>query len=192
MQVSDSHKFMFFHIRKTAGTSIAVAIGKVSKDPFKDRHLRPSRAKQWMPRKFPRYFKFSFIRNPWDRIVSCYEYDAQNTREFMNGGHHYRMSFPDYLHLRLCKTGGWWTECQRDFLAVQGHLLVDFVGRFENLQQDYNKICDRVGLKAQKLPERRMTKRKPYREYFNNETKKLVGDIFAVDLETFGYKFEEG
>ena len=80
---------------------------------------------------------------------------------------------------------------QRDFIYSQDNeLLVDFVGRFENLEADFAKICDHIGISTT-LPKLNVAKnRKPYQEYYNKKTKELVKQTFKEDIELLGYEFE--
>ena len=190
MLVSHSHKFMFFHpSRKTGGTSVAVALGHVSKDPYSDMHLRPSHVRTWMPDEFATYFKFAFVRNPWDRMVSCWSYDLMVTKKFQRGAVYYQMSFADYLQLRVVKQKGFWSSPQFNFLHDGEIELVNFTGRFESIQDDFDIACGMVGVGKIMLPERRNTKHKHYSEYYDKATKELVADVFAKDVEAYEYSF---
>ena len=185
------YRCVFVHVPKTAGISIehvfldlmgltcetrAPLLLRHNDDPAKGPpRLAHLKATEYVscgylsPEQFEGYFKFSFVRNPWDRIISEYKYR----------GYPIRLDFKTYLFKHLPKPGFTDTYChilpQYDFLFDErGTLLVDFVGRYESLQADFDTVCARLGISPRPLPHvnRSEDVRRPVRTL--NDVKKLL------------------
>ena len=95
-------------------------------------------------------------------------------------------SFDQYIEWRINSD----LELQKDFIYDEsGRLLVDFVGRFENLQQDFDEICKRIPIPPTSLPLINTSQHRPYKDYYNNRTRDLVYNAFKTDIELFNYDF---
>ena len=114
---------------------------------------------------------------------------------------HYQIDFSEDINsfYSFCYCYDKFFECNSDPIATN-HLLpqdefiprnIDFIGRFENLQQDFNTICDKIKIPHKQLPHKNATKHKHYTEYYDEETKSFVAEKYAKDIEYFGYKFGE-
>jgi hypothetical protein len=215
--ISHKHKFIFIHVPKTAGNSIQSYLQDYSEDKIwvteeqathnakSKSHLDRFGIKSSNPRAFdyckhttlneyynnwPKkygsiedFFKFGVIRNPWDRAISYHfwkGYKSFNKNIFMNNliernRNNYRpKSCVDYF-------------CVKKY---NDHKL-DYVIRFENIQQDFNIVCDKIGIPRQQLPHKNKSRHKHYTEYYDDETREIVAKKYAKDIEYFGYKFGE-
>lgn len=156
---------------------------------------------------FDNYFKFSFVRNPWSRLVSEYRY-----RNFLS-----HKSFKDFVMHKLPKSG--WDDKYRHVMPQSdmlydnnGHLLVDFVGKFETLQQDFDQVCIQLGFNDSRLPhinssdkKSRELRRKArnifhrnkesslrrYNEFYDEETRGYVAELYQADIKNFNYCFDD-
>lgn len=135
---------------------------------------------------FEKYYRFSIIRNPWDRLVSEYFYHKLNQH----------FSFEDFLrfHLPLPGKSDAYRHIipQKQFIYNNEKLLVDFVGRFENLALDLKTIMSKVGIAYTGLPHINASARgkHSYQRHYNNYTKDWVKEYYAEDIDCFGYEFE--
>lgn len=212
MLLSHNPPFIFIHIDKVAGSSIQLAL---QPHALKRTHNRIRRRLVWLGlfnrwsgvyrvMEFPEHvaartikrclpqdlyaaaFKFAFVRNPWDRLVSRYSYLLRTTdhprHEFVRGLN----NFEAYLlwEIRRGKMH------QHTYVTdARGNWLVDFVGYFERLEEDFAKVCKRLGLHAE-LPRTNISSHRDYRTYYDDRTRDLVAKHFQRDIELFGYTFE--
>jgi len=177
-------KFLYIEIPKTGTTTISTAL-KSDYDLATWRHRTFLQYRDEYPVKAKKYFKFSFVRNPWDRLVSQFHF---NRGKFGMENYSFRDHVQAFYDDRVVGRGGAhlaWLVDENNNMAV------DFVGRFENLQEDFNIICDKIGIPQQELPRKNATKHKHYTEYYDDETKELVAKKYAEDIEYFGYEFGE-
>lgn len=138
---------------------------------------------------FQSYFKFGFVRNPWDRVVSMYE-----RREGLQIGRN--MTFEEFVDwVQFASSTCIHPVPHRNqfdwFVDPHGNVLVDFIGRFENLEQDWARIAEKLGIDKPLPHENRNPRRsRHYTEYYTARTRDLVAERFRVDIEFFGYDFE--
>jgi hypothetical protein len=148
-----------------------------------------------------KYFIFSVIRNPWDRMVSYWKYRQNKSWAPIDGKlneFHKWLEFTTSLDLNDLrgKTANGNIQDFRMAMSSQydslknsnGDIQVELI-RFENLQEDFKYVCDKIGIPQQQLPHKNKTKHKHYTEYYDDETKQIVAEKYAKDIEYFGYKF---
>jgi len=138
---------------------------------------------------FRSFFKFTVVRNPFDRAVSQFFYMQRrpDLRAFigMDGD----ASFSEYLTLIRSRRHVQW-EPQCSFIYDDdGALLLDFVGRFETLEADLGRVFDRLGIAPSGLPHANATDRVPYREYHTPDSRTQVEEFYDDDLRRLGYVF---
>ena len=216
MLLSHRYRFLFVHIAKTGGTSVRSALQRYRwRDPYYlpqwiasrlsgmtghrlgiklPRHCKAITAQEMLPRQFyDSLFKFAFVRNPWDLQVSSYHHIRRERPQLLQANE----SFEDFLRRKLDPERPWQyhldtsIESQSHYIIdLQGRQIVDFIGRYETLQEDFDHICDRIGITPITLPHRRKASdRADYRGYYDDSTRRLVAEHFAPDIERLGYEF---
>lgn len=218
MLLSPRYQFLFVHIPKTGGTSIRAALRYYKwTDPYRiplfllsrlssftghrlacklPRHAKIIAAKEMLPADyFDSLLKFAFVRNPWDLQVSSYHHLRRERPQLLEGIHDFEAFLKTKLdpdrdpvyHFDVTM------ELQASYLMdLQGQIIVDCVGRYERLEQDFCSICERLGIQPPKLPhKRRAADRKDFRQYYNDRTAEWIQQHFQRDIELFGYSFDE-
>lgn len=207
MLISKKHRFLFIHIYKTGGTSITSALLPFCGNIWQQRgaallrrlnmlcltpqpyfkHAKASELAAKLGQEiFESYFSFAFVRNPWDWQVSLYAYILKDVGHFQHQRVKGFRDFDEFIRWRCREAKSY----QKDFIfSASGEQLVDFVGRFERLEDDFQTICARLGVSA-RLPKLNVSNTKPYQEYYNKETIELVRRKFQGDIDAFGYEFE--
>jgi len=262
--------YLFLHIPKTGGSSVeqCLPFGRCTiKDIFKDsknnndfndygygakrHHYTLEQYNRIGYTDLDKLYKFTFVRNPWDRVVSIFhDWKAQNCRKVnvfntANGSKfvireelkedmfsqfvskilmpalnpNIKKFSPKVKFSNESSNAGQFVwnnyaqpveNCPFYYTIANGHFtpqikythdssnnqIVDFIGRYETLQEDYdklNKICD-WNFKFMTLPHSNKSKRaqKDYRKYYDDGSglaKHLVSEIYREDIEIYGYTF---
>ena len=179
---------IFIHIPKTAGMSISKAL-KVQKYRNRRRLIEGAEYEgivtfghemlPWLQRRGLApldAFTFAFCRNPYDRAVGLWAFNNKR-----NG---FSLTFQEFC-TRLDTWG--WRIRSRQARWVEG-VALDFLGRFETLQADFERLCGLLGVERQKaLPHLNQTEHAPYRTYYDSTTAALVRAHYKRDFERFGY-----
>lgn len=143
--------------------------------------------------KWDNYFKFAFVRNPWDYVVSMYSYGRRKKQPTTNPllKQARIMTFDDYIKSLVASDA--FIQQQKDWITDEyGKIIVDYVGKFESLTEDYYQILDQVGLPQKPLPGMNIDTAKSgksYRSFYNYQTQKIIEQKYKDDINLFGYKF---
>jgi chondroitin 4-sulfotransferase 11 len=211
-------KFIFIHIQKTGGVSISNLLRRYSPTTTPGRGLRHISARRALKQveNPDDYFKFAFVRNPWDRLVSWYTMidEARKgvadgtaepmTRRLIKKNNLFKYVLrcgPTFDEFVInCTEKQWMGNGYYSFTFNQlryltdknGEVLVDFIGRFENFAQDISHVFDKLGLEASQLeiPHENRSAHSHYSEMYTPETREIVRKRFRRDIEFFGYEFE--
>lgn len=188
-------KCVFIHIPKTAGFSIREGIfnGDYTGPVFKT-----------IPKNWEQYFSFTFVRNPYDRMVSAWKMFSDGMLKsrwsFNNKPPLEGISFYDFLQIAI--DGSIDHDSRNSIESVLRHHTLPqvhpyhcyefakFIGKFENLEDDFQVIADKIGLNNYSFAHLNKTNRKSYKEYFTNETYDLVSKHYKEDILKFDYSFD--
>ena len=187
-------KCVFVHIPKNAGTSIKRTL-------FGQTRITHRLAMDYLPDEpgaYSEYFTFAFSRNPYDRVVSAYHYLIQGGKNDADKlfGEKYLKEYADFSDFVQRGLGQpdvmkYWHFMPQYLFVVDfdGQKIVDFIGRFENIAEDFQYISERIGT-CEKLPLLNESSRTDYRLFYTPELADKVWSVYQKDFELFGYSRE--
>lgn len=199
-ELPNKRKLVFIHINKTGGTSLRTALGLPEEDKWRGhfrKHYRYYELVKILP---PSVLNEStiatIVRNPWDRLVSLFHYRKwlDESRGLEAAALDVYSSFPHWFN-SLWQEGKFSLpnfKPQVSWLCDdQGQECVDFIGKFEHLEQDTHRLCQLLGISPPPiLPHLIKSTRNPdYRSYYTPELREKVEHIYEVDIERFDYHF---
>ena len=186
---------IFIHIPKAAGSSINMSL-------YGNSGLGHAKAKDYLfifgYLKFNAMFKFTFVRNPYSRVQSAYNF-------LINGGMHSGDKTFARKHINMYKDlndfiingldksidiqKGTHFIPQSDFIMINDKVVVNAIGKLENIEQDYKNICNVLGIENELLIENKMQKSDfDYMQTFNDESKRVIQKLYKKDFEIFDYE----
>lgn len=201
MLISRKKKFIFFAFNKTGTTSLEEALRPYNSRLWRRllnyqyansghkaivKHMRPWHLREHLSDDvWNTYYKFCFVRNPFDRFVSLYTYHRQKAR--LRQPLASELPFEDWLE---AGGSGSASRLQKEFVSNdQGDVILDYIGRFENLEHDCKRIFNTLHLPCV-LPHRNKTSHQHYSSYYTPRAREIVETNFKDDLDLFGYKYE--
>jgi len=233
MPLSKQYKTIFVHIPKTAGTSIELALGLHGDKTFigvnrywdqqgqkenlfggKYQHLTIREIKKILPSNvYSNFFRFTFTRNPWDRLVShlAWKDGKWAKQEPLSKDYFEQNLFHFYeryqWNKRLIQRMRRWYKAssiyqgnlalwEHQHLTPQycythnwlGKTELNYIGKFEKLEENWKIVCRH--LKSDLPLKRRMVStHEDYRTYYSKRTKRIVEEIYQKDIRMFSYEF---
>lgn len=206
MIVSNRHNFIFVHIFKTAGTSVKRALRRHAMPAWHEpanQLLKRIGIPQFGPQHYPDHmtasdlieqtslesfnskFSFAFVRNPWDWELSHYKYILRKPRHEFHDEVRRLGAFSEYVRWRCDRR----FQLQSSFLVHDGQRVVDFVGRFETIDADFQNVAQRLKIST-KLKRLNQTRRTIYQRHYDTSTADLIAVAYRTDIAEFGYEFE--
>lgn len=199
--IDSANNFIYIQIPKTATSSICDSLSngrkifpigwdKVHKLYRQHFTINEYIEYEYIPTNYrEKYYTFTFVRNPYDRLVSEFFWRKNLHKDFAE------ITFDDFVK---CS----WDEDTQRKCSIRQHIrsmsdyvydgdkcCVDYVGRYENLQDDFNIICDNIGVARSQLKCKNSNFHHDYRCYYNSELYHIVTTKYATDLKNFDYAF---
>ena len=203
--VSHRHRFIFFAVPRTGTHAVRGALEPLlGEDDWQQQaltaqnrlpvpalarlehgHISLRQAQAWLPEAMWRsYFKFAFVRNPYDRFVSVGAMlhkrnlgYAGNEADFLKRALH----MPQFRERVLVRP-------QVELLTdATGDVGMDFTGRYETLQASFDEACRRIGLPEGALQRTNAAAHRPFAACYDDELLQAVTDFYRTDFERFGY-----
>ena len=217
--ISKKHNCIFIHIPKTGGTSIENMIwapeekikenlyggGGGLNEPFIKKLLKPrankhqtgglqhllaKQVKKEVNNKFfAQALKFTMVRNPWDKVISQYKYMFTKNSLMKYIGMDKNTKLIQYLELISKKKHVQWEDQHKFFLDDNGETIVNHILKFENFNMEVSKILNKLDIEFDAILHLNKGIRKHYSEYYDNETKEFVADMYSQDIKLLGYSY---
>ena len=212
--ISHKYKFIYIKVAKTGSQTIIQTLRNHVHDlvletyrkhyiknfDFDPHHISSFDIQKKLPNEFDQYFKFAFARNPWDRLVSIWSMNKLR-RNFKCTFPLHIPDFPEFIKslysLDWMPKENIYRGCNKKYFNYTFGNVSDFakesnfIGKIENFEKDFKYVCDKIGIPRQELPRRNKTNHKHYTEYYDDETREIVAEKYAKDIENFGYEFGE-
>jgi hypothetical protein len=201
--IDHQKKLIFVHIPRTGGTSISSVLSNNEKSALNIHPLN----KNFLSNSLSNYFKFTSIRNPFDRLVSVYHYCirenfsivySKTNNGIIFGKKNEMLSFEEFVfEVQNYKNSTSFYNYHKKFFILyplsywlykNDKICVDYIIRFENINEGWEYISKKFNL-DRNLPKFNETKRDDYKSYYNSSTKKIVEEFYKDDLNNFNYTF---
>lgn len=193
MLISHKHKFIFIHIQKTAGTSISSALNPFCEESYPSlKHWSAAEIKEKFGSDiWNEYFKFTFIRNPYERLLSWYNMIDKNrwrpnSNLFQSHIKKNIHSFSEFImednHFIDINKFPQQRISQFKIISENRRVIIDFVGRYENLNEDFNYICKKLNIAQTILPH---INKFDHDHYMNYYTKEMISEVNSFAEEDF-------
>lgn len=207
LNIDHKNEFIFIHIPKNAGTSISKSIGLEQTSHITIREIKSILSKEV----FSSYFKFCFVRNPWDRFLSLYNYARLEESYYHSSVNPLKAKFGKHLDYDLLKdasfkecayflldnklkhdrTWNHWNEQISWITDEKGNKIIDFIGRVENINRDLKQVSEIINKKIKNIYELNysISNHSSYKSSYDQETANIIRTFYNNDIEAFDYSF---
>lgn len=209
MIISHAHKYIFFAVPKTATHSIREALREhMGSDAWEQQmlfgrdempvpalaairhgHISVQQLRPHIPEEMWRdYFKFAFVRNPFDRFVSTFFFLSRNQDL---GGQDVRSLMKSALRTPAFRSRILVAPQSAMLCDADGKIAMDYIARYEDIQASYDHVAERIGTPSKDLIQKNASEHESSSVYYDDaELRQMVTDFYAADFDLLGYDRE--
>jgi hypothetical protein len=199
MIIDDKKRFVYIAVPKTASKSMSIFLGQT----YHPAPLLYHKGIRDITKERPEirdFFTFGFTRNPFSRLVSIYndftKYRIYQYSELDKRDRPLLGEFKNFEDFAInLKDSPWHNDIffrpQYEFVTYEDGTPISFIGKFENLNKDFAKVCDRLNIRSRNLPHfnQGVCDTNKYRDYYSEKSKLAVEELYQKDIEMFNYSF---
>lgn len=214
--IHDKYKAIFIHVPHTGGSTITKMLGKELKYKKIYKHAKPENYKKQFPEQWKNYYKFSIVRNPWDMLVSGWSHYPirlyMQVKKLKNKNRIDKEDFNNFCILRReqINSDKFYTTIKKDFIdwvklwikvvdikTIKNSQftswfkngVLNYIIRFEDYTDGLNVVCNNIGFDLKEIPVVNSSIRRSYKDYYDEEIKQIIANIYKDDIEKFKYEF---
>lgn len=190
--VSEKYNYIFFEVAKSGSRTVVKYLRKYGEVTFEKDRISLERLKKKLKKTYEEYYKFSIVRNPFSRLVSCYvnkvvKYKDPNLKRWLSTckdkNFEFFVGFVSQHNINKCNRH----IRSSDSLVPQD---VNYVGKLENFDRDFKYIIEKIGIEYNKVITRNKSiYTQPWKKYYTPQIKEKVEIIYKEDIKRFGYEF---
>ncbi|GAF04945.1 sulfotransferase family 2 domain-containing protein [Saccharicrinis fermentans] len=190
----DFYKCIFIHVPKAAGVSINKTLfGNLAGGHYTVKDYQNI----YKPSTLKKYFKFTIVRNPYDRLFSAYTFlkkggfnkkDAEWVNNNLRDIHSYEQFVKEWLTTEHAYTKNHFTPQYEYLINNNGDIGVDFIGKLETIDEDFLTICNKIGVKRELVHANKTGPRE--KVVLDTEMKKMIQEVYAKDFELLNYSYD--
>lgn len=213
MIINTDKKFIHIAIPRTATTCVNIALGNLEHPEPDEHHCTIAEVVNKNP-EYKDFYKFTFVRNPFDKLVSTYYEFKKNRKKRYSGKITHENLLLSEFDVSSCDVENFQNFCrnlkespwvddlffkpQFEYININGEDVMNYIGRFENLNDDWSKVKESIGMPEVNLEQGieneprgffRGSHHPPYPEMYTSTEIKIVEDLYHKDLEYFNYSF---
>ena len=192
----DEHQSLFIHITKTAGTSVAKSLFNYLPYHYTAIEYRVIYGRK----KFNTYFKFAFVRNPWDRLYSAYRYlksggwnekDREWAETHLSVYEDFNHFIKEWLSIENINNHLHFRPQYEFICDNKKNILIDYIGYFENLSEDYDVIRKKISTGKPLGTHNTNPSAVTYKDIYDATSIRIVESVYKTDIQIFGYSFDD-